>query len=133
MAEALGADHYFAEILPEKKAELIGQLRENGKTVCFVGDGINDAIALKKADVSISVKGASPAATDSAQVVLTESSLDAIPDIFELSSDFQDNMHNTFFAVTCPGILGIGGVFLAHFTIFHAFVLNMISTADMIP
>ncbi|HHC24777.1 MAG TPA: HAD family hydrolase, partial [Desulfobacterales bacterium] len=91
MAEALGADHYFAEILPEKKAELIGQLRENGKTVCFVGDGINDAIALKKADVSISVKGASPAATDSAQVVLTESSLDAIPDIFELSSDFQDN------------------------------------------
>ncbi|MDM8548887.1 heavy metal translocating P-type ATPase [Desulfobacterales bacterium HSG2] len=129
MARALGADHYFAEILPEEKAELIGQLRENGKTVCFVGDGINDAIALKKANVSISVKGASTAATDSAQIVLADGSLEAIPKIFELSSDFQENMLNTFLATTYPGIIGIGGVFLAHFTVFHGFVLYMISTA----
>ncbi len=129
MAQSLGADHHFAEILPEEKAELIGQLRESGKTVCFVGDGINDAIALKKADVSISMKGASTAATDSAQMVLTDGSLRAIPKIFELSSDFQGNMQNTFLAVTYPGLLCIGGVFLAHFTISQGFVLYMISTA----
>jgi Cu2+-exporting ATPase len=129
VAEILGADQYFAGILPEEKAGLIEELRKEGKKVCFVGDGINDAIALKKADVSISVKGASTAAEDSAQIVLTRGSLTPVPAVFELASDFQDNMHNTFAAVIYPGIVGIAGVFFAHFTLFHAFIMYIISTA----
>ncbi len=129
LAHTLGADDYSAEILPEEKAELITQLRKKGKTVCFVGDGINDAIALKKADVSVSVKGSSIAAEDSAQIVLEDASLKALPRIFELSSDFQDNMHSTFFAVTYPGVVGVGGVFFAHFNVFHSFLMYMLSTA----
>ena len=57
MAKQLGIDHYFAETLPENKADLVQQLREEGKFVCFIGDGINAAIALKSAQVSISLKG----------------------------------------------------------------------------
>ncbi|WP_054774246.1 HAD-IC family P-type ATPase [Methylogaea oryzae] len=67
LAEALGIDNYFAQTLPGDKAALVEGLRQQGRFVCFVGDGINDSIALKKANVSISLKGASTAATDTAR------------------------------------------------------------------
>ena len=72
LAESLGIDHYFAEVLPQDKAQLIEQLQEKGKSVCFVGDGINDSIALKKANVSISLCGASTIATDTAGIILMD-------------------------------------------------------------
>ena len=53
LAQSLGIDSYFANTLPENKALLIEQLQNEGRVVCFIGDGINDAIALKKADVSM--------------------------------------------------------------------------------
>ncbi|HIE02686.1 MAG TPA: heavy metal translocating P-type ATPase, partial [Thiotrichaceae bacterium] len=58
LAQELGIEHYFAETLPDQKAELIAGLRASGKFVGFIGDGINDAIALKQANVSISLRGA---------------------------------------------------------------------------
>src|SRR5262249_39909686 len=54
LAHALDIDHYTAEALPEDKAALIEHMQRNGKSVCFVGDGINDAIGLKMAHVSVS-------------------------------------------------------------------------------
>jgi len=51
----------------------VAKLQAEGRTACFVGDGINDSIALKKADVSISLRGASSLATDTAQVVFLTS------------------------------------------------------------
>ena len=65
-------DQYFADTLPEHKADHIRRLRDDGRFVCFVGDGINDAVALKSAQVSISLKGASSAATDAAQVIFMD-------------------------------------------------------------
>ncbi|MGB0386666.1 MAG: HAD-IC family P-type ATPase, partial [Ardenticatenaceae bacterium] len=72
LAQELGIDHYFANTLPENKADLVKQLQEEGRTVCFVGDGINDAIALKQAHVSISLRGATTIAMDTAQIVLMD-------------------------------------------------------------
>jgi len=92
MAEKLGIDHYFAQVLPGDKAELVGKLQEQGRKVCFVGDGINDSIALKKADVSVSMLGASTIATDSAQIVLMDRTLRKLPDLFDISRGFQENM-----------------------------------------
>ncbi len=115
MARTLGIDHYFAEVLPKNKAELVGQLRKQGKKICFIGDGINDSIALKKADVSVSLLGASTAATDSAQVILMDQTLKRLPDLFDIAYDFQDNIRDTFFATSAPGLIGIGGVFFANF------------------
>ena len=63
LATELGIDRYFSEVLPEDKAALVERLQEEGKSVCFVGDGINDSIALKKANVSVSLRGATTAAT----------------------------------------------------------------------
>jgi len=70
LAQRLDIQHYFAETLPEEKGALIEQLQAQGKRICFVGDGINDTIAMKKSYVSISLRGATTAATDTAQVVL---------------------------------------------------------------
>ena len=72
LAEELGIDNYFAETLPENKASLIANLQEEGRKVCFVGDGINDGVALKKANVSISLRGASTVATDTAGIILMD-------------------------------------------------------------
>jgi hypothetical protein len=58
LAAELGMDRYFAQVLPTEKADYVEKLQKEGRKVCFVGDGINDAIALKKANVSISLRGA---------------------------------------------------------------------------
>ena len=72
LAEELGIDRYFAQVLPTEKADYVEKLQKEGRKVCFVGDGINDAIALKKANVSISLRGATSIATDTAHVVFME-------------------------------------------------------------
>lgn len=113
LAESLGFDRYFAGVMPRDKAQLIEELQAQGRTVCFVGDGINDAIALKKAAVSISTGGASAMAVDSAQITLLEEGLHLIPALFELGDGFQRNNRNIMVALGVPTVLGIGGVFLA--------------------
>ena len=84
-AEAIGSElgisapEIHAEISPEGKARLIEQLQQKGAQVCFVGDGINDAPALEKADLGIAVRFASDIAKESADIVLLQSDIQAIP------------------------------------------------------
>ena len=92
LAQELGIDEYFAETLPENKAKLIEKLQQAGKSVCFIGDGINDSIALKKAHVSISLRGTSTIATDTAQVILMDESLKQLPNLFALADHLNKNM-----------------------------------------
>jgi len=92
LAQELGLDSYYSEVLPQDKANLVEQLRKEGRKVCFVGDGINDVIAMKKADVSISLRGASSIATDMAQVVLMDGSLSHLEDTFAISSELNVNL-----------------------------------------
>ena len=115
MAQALGINDYFSEILPENKAELVNGLRQNGQFVCFIGDGINDAIALKSAQVSISIKGASSAATDTAQIVFMDSTLSRLEQLFNLADKFEDTMKSNLAISIIPGAITIGGVYLLHF------------------
>ncbi len=130
IAEKLNFDGWFAKVLPKDKADIIDKLQRKGKKVCFIGDGINDSIALKKANVSVSMKGASTAATDSAQIVLMDKSLEKLPLLFDIAKKFQDNMKDTFWAVNAPSLFCIGGVFFAHFTILSASVLYGVSLAS---
>lgn len=59
VAQTLGIEEFFAEVMPEQKADIIKNLQKQGRTVCFIGDGINDTIAMKCADVAISIDGSS--------------------------------------------------------------------------
>jgi Cu2+-exporting ATPase len=112
LAQHLGIKHYFSEILPEKKAKIIKSLREEGKFVCYVGDGINDTIAMKYSNLSVSMRGASRIATDTARIVLMTGGLRLLPFIFDLAQDFQKNSNLMFALIGSPTVIGIGGAFL---------------------
>lgn len=75
LREACEETHIFAKLSPAEKARVVTALRENGHTAAFMGDGINDAPAMKAADVGISVDSAADIAKESAQVVLLEKDL----------------------------------------------------------
>jgi len=70
VARELGIKHFFAEVLPGGKAEAITKLQKEGKFVCMVGDGINDAPALAVADVAIAMSNGSDIAVESADLIL---------------------------------------------------------------
>ncbi|MBF0389183.1 MAG: heavy metal translocating P-type ATPase [Desulfamplus sp.] len=138
LAQSLGIENYFAQVLPEDKANLIEELQKMGRKVCFVGDGINDSIALKKADVSISLRGASTIATDSAQIILMDESLKKLPALFNIASDFQKNMRNAFYTTGGQSILSIGGVFFLNMGVqamVGLYTVSLISAAGitMVP
>ena len=124
LAKELGVDHYFAETLPQKKAELIEHLQEQGKFVCFVGDGINDSIALKKANVSISLRGAASIATDTANIVLMDQSLKQLIPLFDLTQEFKSNMQRNFAITIVPAALNIIGAFVFNFGVTTAILFD---------
>ena len=120
LAQELGIQHYFAETLPENKAHLVEELQNEGKVVCFVGDGINDSIALKKANVSISLRGASTIATDTASIILMDENLTQLVRLFDLAQELDSNMQGNLVLSIVPGVLTIGGAFFLHFGILSA-------------
>jgi Mg2+-importing ATPase len=68
----------FAKLTPLQKLEVVNTLQKNNNTVAFLGDGINDALALRISDCGISVEGATQMAQDAADLILLEKSLNAI-------------------------------------------------------
>lgn len=75
LARAAETTDVFAKLTPEQKARIVSVLRENGHTVGFMGDGINDAAAMKSADIGISVDTAVDVAKESADIILLEKDL----------------------------------------------------------
>ncbi|MGV6809455.1 MAG: heavy metal translocating P-type ATPase [bacterium] len=124
LATTLGIDQYFASVLPEGKADLVKQLQQTGKKVCFIGDGINDAIALKQANVSVSLSGATTIATDSAQIVLMDENLTRLPELFALANELNTNMNTTYLSTIIPSSLGIVATLFLHWGFVTAVLFN---------
>ena len=125
LAQELGIDHHFSGVLPTEKADLIDKLKEEGRFICYIGDGINDSIALKKSHVSISLSGASSIATDTAQIVLMDKGISHLNSLFELSEDFKNNMNRSLSFIMAPAIVGVSGVFLFGFGLLPTLLLNL--------
>ena len=127
LAHELGVDIFYAETLPAIKAELIAKLRADGKCVGYIGDGINDSIALKGAIVSISLSGASTVAMDTAQIILMDGDLARIESLFEIAKAFEKNMKTNYMLSMVPGVITLSGVFLLHMGVVGALLVYFTS------
>lgn len=127
LARELDIHHYYANTLPQEKASLIEHLQELGHRVCFVGDGINDAIALQQADVSISLKGASTAATDAAQIVLMDGSLQHVVGMLDMARAFDTNTKLNIAAAVVPAGICLGGIFFLNWGLLSAVITYNVS------
>lgn len=92
VADELGIDLYFAEVLPEHKDEKVAELQKQGKRVAMVGDGVNDAPALTRADVGIAVGSGTDVAVESAGIILVKSNPLDVVKIFKLSRASYNKM-----------------------------------------
>jgi Cu2+-exporting ATPase len=115
LATALKMDGWFANTMPEQKCFRIQTLQEQGKRVCFIGDGINDAIALRQAEVSISLRGATMVATDAAQVVLMEDDLSQMRLLMNLADGFEESLLDNERQAGYLSLLAAAGVLLLPF------------------
>jgi Cu2+-exporting ATPase len=127
LAESLGMDRYFAQVLPADKAEYVEKLQREGCKVCFVGDGINDSIALKKANVSISLRGASSIATDTAHIVFLEEGLGKLCELRDIARDLEWNVKRSWSMILAPNIACIVGVFTMGFGIMASVATNNVA------
>ena len=124
ISEQLGMDRYFAEVLPMDKGNYVKMLQKEGKKVAMVGDGINDAVALSLADVSVSMRGASDIATDMADVVLMDGTLQKFELLFDISKKMQRNIKRSFAMIVIPNTIGIFGAMTGIVGLFHSLILN---------
>lgn len=101
-----GVDNVIAGVLPDGKEEAIRSLQKNGK-VAMVGDGINDAPALTRADIGIAIGAGTDIAIDAADVVLVKSRLKDVPAAIRLSRKTLKNIHENLFWAFIYNIIGI--------------------------
>lgn len=127
LAESLGMDEYFAGVLPGDKANYVEMLQKKGRKVCFVGDGINDSIALKKANVSVSLRGATSIATDTAQVVFMEESLAKLCEFLDISRHLDRNVKRSWKLIIAPNALCIAGAFTMGFGVMASVLTNNVA------
>ena len=85
IAARVGVDHVLSGVLPEDKAQKIKDLKTQGKTVCMVGDGVNDTPALAAADVSVAMGTGSDVAIEAAGVLLPAGKLTKLTEAFGIS------------------------------------------------
>ncbi|MDX0486051.1 heavy metal translocating P-type ATPase [Sinorhizobium medicae] len=97
IARKLGIDEVVAEVLPEGKVDAVRKLRQGGRSVAFIGDGINDAPALAEADVGIAVGTGTDIAIESADVVLMSGDLNGVAKALALSKATIRNIKQNLF------------------------------------
>jgi Cu2+-exporting ATPase len=149
VADELGIDTYFAEVLPEAKDEKIAELQSGGELVAMVGDGVNDAPALTRADVGIAIGSGTDVAVESADVILVQNNPADVVRLIKLSRKsyrkMQENLvwaagYNIFALPLAAGVLApigivlspaVGAVLMSLSTIIVAINAQFLRRADL--
>ncbi len=99
VAEELGLDEFFAEVLPQEKAEKIREVKARGEIVAMTGDGVNDAPALAEADVGIAIGAGTEVAIETADIVLVRNNPGDVVTIIDLArATYRKMIQNLFWA-----------------------------------
>jgi len=117
LANELGIERYVSGALPETKAKFIEEIRAEGAVVCFVGDGVNDSLAMHAANLSVSLAGASAIAIESAQVILREGELGSLEALFRLGEDFAEDQRIIMGSAIAANAINSFGFIFAGFNI----------------
>ncbi len=122
VAEELGLDDFFAEVLPEEKANKIKEVQQRGLKVVMTGDGVNDAPALAQADVGIAIGAGSDVAVETADIILTDSDPADVVSVIQLAKSTYKKMvqnllwatgYNAFAIPLAAGVLVSYGIVLS--------------------
>ncbi len=149
VAEELGIDAFYAEVLPENKDAKVSELQRQGRRVAMVGDGVNDAPALTRADVGIAIGSGTDVAVESAGIILVRSNpLDVVKIIALSRASYRKMVQNLFWAagynvVALPlaaGVLApvgvllspaVGAIFMSLSTIIVAINAQLLRGAEL--
>ena len=115
IADKVGVDEYYSEVLPEDKARFVAKEKEGGRKVVMIGDGINDSPALSEADVGIAISDGAEIAREIADVTVGADSLDEILTLKRLSDAMMKRIHKNYRMIvginTALIVLGVAGIF----------------------
>jgi Cu+-exporting ATPase len=131
VAQKLGIDKVFAEVLPEQKAEKIKELQAMGKIVAMAGDGVNDAPALAQADVGIAMGTGTDVAIESADITLLKGDLRGILRARKLSKATMKNIRQNLFFAFVYNVVGVPIAAGVLYPIFGLLLSPMIASAAM--
>ena len=114
VAEAVGVDAYFAEVLPEDKAAFIQAEHAAGRKVIMLGDGVNDSPALSEADAGVAISDGAAIAREVADITVGANDLYALLTLKRLSDALMERIHSNYrkiisfnFLLICLGVAGV--------------------------
>ena len=131
VAKTLGIDEVRAEVLPDRKSEVIKQLQQDGRIVAMAGDGINDAPALAQANVGIAMATGTDVAMQTAGITLLKGDLRGIERARALSRATMKNIRQNLFLAFIYNALGIPIAAGVLYPIFGVMLSPMIASAAM--